>query len=346
MDAPQGSGPEPGRPQPNGAGRGGAGVVALGEALIRFSAPGWDRLEQVGRLEVSVGGSELNMLIALSQLGYLTTFVSRLPANPLGRLIARHARGYGVGLQVEWDEQGRAGAYFIEHGAPPRATEVLYDRAGSAASMLGPDQFDWDALAVASAAVHVTGITCALGPGPRAAARALLQAARNHRVPASFDLNHRSRLWSDEAAVAAFGDMLPLADVVFASPHDLVLVLGRDGTPAELAAMLASRFGTSALVVRETARPAPGEVEVAVRVAGDQTVMSPAYRAEVVDPFGAGDVAAAAFLASWLADRDAAAAADRAARAYAHMNTVPGDAWAGSPRELAPDYARGRTVLR
>jgi 2-dehydro-3-deoxygluconokinase len=322
-------------------------VVALGEAMIRLNSPGRRRLEQANSLEVSVGGAELNTLIVLSQLGYSTTLVTRLPENSLGRLIARHARSYGVDVLAEWDSSSRAGTYFIEQGAPPRATEVLYDRAGSAASKLDPSQFDWKNLATKASAVHVTGITCALGAGPRSAVHALLRAAReDHSALTSFDLNHRSRLWSDAEAAEAFRAVLPLADIVFASPHDLALVLGQQGPAAQLARTLSARFGTRAVVLRETERSSADELKVNVQVITEDAVTSPTYGARIVDSFGAGDVAAGAFLASWLADQSAAAAADLAARAYAHMNTIPGDSWAGSPLEFHPQYAQGRTVLR
>jgi 2-dehydro-3-deoxygluconokinase len=321
-------------------------VVGLGEPLVRLSSPDRRRLEQANSLELSVGGAELNTLIVLSQLGYSTTLVTRLPENSLGRLIARHARSYAVDVVAQWDRSGRAGTYFIEHGAPPRATEVVYDRAGSAASKLHPTQFDWKDVTAGASAVHVTGITCALGAGPRGAVHALLQAAREHSTVTSFDLNHRSRLWSDAEAADAFRAVLPLADIVFASPYDLALVLGEQGPPAELGRTLSARFGTRAVVLRETQRPGPDELEVRIQVIGEDTVTSSTYGARVVDPFGAGDVAAGVFLGSWLADHGAATAADLAARAYAHMSTIPGDSWAGSPLEFQPHYAQGRTILR
>lgn len=313
---------------------------------MRLAPPGRGRLEQTSALDVSIGGAELNTLIAMSQLGYETRLLTRLPGNPLGRLIARHARSYGVDVAAEWDPAGRAGLYFVEHGAVPRTSSVLYDRAGSAAAHLDAACFDWYEVTSGASAVHVTGITCALGAGPHGAVRALLQAARARSAVTSFDLNHRSRLWSDGDAVAAFSDLLPLADIVFASPHDLALVLGRSGTPAELAGALAGSFGPKTVVVRETTRPGPELVEVTVLVAGAEAAESTSVRAQVVDPFGAGDVAAGVFLACWLDGESLATAASFAARAYAHMNTIPGDAWAGSLAELDPGYSQGRTILR
>lgn len=92
-------------------------VVALGKALIKPSSPGHRRPERAGWLGPSAGGAKLNALIVLSQFGYPAKLVTRLPDNPLGWLITRHARSYSVDIPAEWDQRSQAGIYFIECGA-------------------------------------------------------------------------------------------------------------------------------------------------------------------------------------------------------------------------------------
>lgn len=67
-------------------------LVSLGECMIRLSPPGRKRLEYARNLEVLVGGGEYNVHYALARLGLRTGWVSKLPQNPLGRLIMNHAR--------------------------------------------------------------------------------------------------------------------------------------------------------------------------------------------------------------------------------------------------------------
>src|SRR5437763_2837099 len=104
-------------------------VVTFGEAMVRLSPPNFRRLEQARSLDVQVGGAELNTAVGLARLGRSAAWVSRLTNNPLGRLIANHARETGVCTDhVQWTKEDRVGLYFLAFGAAPRASNVLYDR--------------------------------------------------------------------------------------------------------------------------------------------------------------------------------------------------------------------------
>src|SRR5947208_15419802 len=101
--------------------------------MIRLSPPNFCRLEQTHSLDVQVGGAELNTAVGLARLGRRSAWVSRLTDNPLGRLIANHAREAGVSTEhIAWTNEDRVGLYFLEFGAAPRASSVLYDRRGAA----------------------------------------------------------------------------------------------------------------------------------------------------------------------------------------------------------------------
>lgn len=67
-------------------------VVTFGEAMIRFSPPSYQRLEQANELEIRVGGGELNVAVGVARLGLKSTWVSRLPKNSLGRFVENRAR--------------------------------------------------------------------------------------------------------------------------------------------------------------------------------------------------------------------------------------------------------------
>src|SRR5438132_2390869 len=119
-------------------------IITFGEAMIRLSPPNFRRLEQANSLDVLVGGAELNTAVGLARLGRSSAWVSRLTNNPLGRLLANRAREAGVSSEhVVWTEEDRVGVYFLEFGAAPRASSVLYDRKDAAIAKVKPGMIPW-----------------------------------------------------------------------------------------------------------------------------------------------------------------------------------------------------------
>jgi 2-dehydro-3-deoxygluconokinase len=323
------------------------GLLGLGESLLRLSAPGHERLGHAGQLDVHVGGAEMNALIAAAGLGLRATWVTRLADNPLGRRIAMHAAAHGVETVVDWDRAARAPLYFVEHGAAPRPSEVLYDRDATAMRELTAASFDWGELLEGHAAALSGGITCALGDGPAAAVRALFAEARKRGARTAFDVNHRSRLWSWADAAPVLREVLAGVDILLANRHDLERLLDRESEDATaLARQAIDAFGHTVVVLRDSAAAESGRVEVTVTaVTADGERSSAPYRAEVVDAFGAGDAALGALLAAVLTGEDLDTAIDQAAWACAFEHTTIGDGWQGRPADLEQ---RGltRRVLR
>src|SRR5438445_2065402 len=132
-------------------------VVTFGEAMVRLSPPNFRRLEQTASLDVLVGGAELNTAVGLARLGRSSAWVSRLTNNPLGRLIANRAREAGVSTEhVIWTEDDRVGVYFLEFGAAPRASNVVYDRKGAAIANIKPAMVSWPKVFTDARWFHVT----------------------------------------------------------------------------------------------------------------------------------------------------------------------------------------------
>lgn len=306
-------------------------AVGLGESLLRLSAPGHERLSQIGHLDVHVAGSEMNCLIGLAALGFHSRWLTRLVDNPLGRRITAHAAEHGVQPIVDWDDDARAPLYFVEHGVPPRPSEVLYDRSSTAMTQLTGSTFSWAEEVRGAKVALSTGITCALGPQPAQAVSDFLDAARKAGACTVFDVNHRSRLWTWEQSVPVLRRVLPGVDVLFTSRHDL-LHLVEGATAAEDTAELARRaikeWGHRVVVLRDSAQPAPGLVTVrATAVTTEDILTSSKHEAQVVDAFGAGDAALAAFIGTWLTGGGLTDAIEASAWACAFQHTVVGDAW-------------------
>jgi 2-dehydro-3-deoxygluconokinase len=172
-------------------------VVTFGEAMIRLSPPSSQRLEQARSLDLNVGGAELNVAVGVTRFGIKSAWVSKLPKNGLGYLIRDRAQEFGVDCShIVWSDKGRAGIYFIEFGASPRASSVLYDRASSAISMVQPGEVDWAKVFNGAKHFHMSGITPALSPSAAQVTVEALQAAKKTGCTVSYDLNYRKKLWT------------------------------------------------------------------------------------------------------------------------------------------------------
>ena len=125
-------------------------LFALGECMVRLAPPGHGRIEFAKTLEVDVGGGEFNVAYACARLGLRTGFISKLPDNPVARIIVNHARTVGMDvshvLMEKFDgvgRKGRVGLNFTEVGTGVRASVTMYDRGHSAISQMKPEEMDW-----------------------------------------------------------------------------------------------------------------------------------------------------------------------------------------------------------
>src|SRR5713226_731704 len=190
-------------------------VITFGEAMIRLSPPNFQRLEQTSSLDLQAGGAELNTAVALARLGRSAAWVSRLTQNPLGRIIANRAQEAGIGTEhVVWTDDDRVGIYFLEFGAAPRASSVLYDRKGSAIAQMRTGMVDWRAIFEGARWFHVTGITPALSATCAETTREALAAARTVGVQVSIDLNYRAKLWSQADARRWMTELMQFCDIL------------------------------------------------------------------------------------------------------------------------------------
>ncbi len=234
-------------------------IVTFGEVLLRLSPPGYQRFVQASTFDLYAGGAEANVAVALAQWGADARHVSRVPAHELGDLALGALRRYGVDTRGVLRGGDRLGLYFLEHGASQRGPKVIYDRAASSFTGLGAGALDWDALLDGADWLHWTGITAALGDGPRAALREALAAAKRLGVRTSVDLNYRAKLWTTDEACAVMTPLVQGADVCVAGREDAAHTLGEpsgattdspeDPAYAALAARLRARFGFGAVAI-------------------------------------------------------------------------------------------------
>jgi 2-dehydro-3-deoxygluconokinase len=303
-----------------------ARIVCFGEAMIRLAPPRNLRIEQTRTFDVEVGGAELNCAVGLARLGHGVEWVSAVPNNALGRLVRNRVREAGVGDQFVLETDGRCGLNFLEIGAAPRPTEVIYDRVGSSASRVTPKSFDWASIFAGAAWFHVSGITPALSATALLTTKAALAEAKAAGVKVSFDVNYRSKLWSPSDAARVLADLLPGVDLLFAGVGDAATLFTISGTDfPSVARALQSRFGVTAVAsIRREGESARSERIAGTVVRGADEWDSKWYDVETVDRIGSGDAFAAGVIHGMLSG-DTALAVETGAAMAALKQTIPGD---------------------
>ncbi len=294
-------------------------LITLGETMLRLSPPDFMRLEQTGSFTVRPGGAELNVAVACARLGLSSCWVSRLPDQPLGWLVRNKAREQGVSdAGIVWAPAGeRVGLYYTEFGASPRASKVIYDRAGAAVTRLKPGDVDWDTLFEGSRHFHTTGITPALSESCAAVVAEALQAAKRHGLSVSYDLNYRSKLWGPDEARAVQEPLMEYVDLLITTEEDTRVVFGIEAegqaddqfaavdatSYAKVAGLLAERYAFEAVCITLRENPSVWfNSWTAIAWHQGRIITDVKREVEIVDRVGGGDSFAGGFIYGYLTE--------------------------------------------
>ncbi|PAL22130.1 sugar kinase [Sphingopyxis sp. GW247-27LB] len=332
-------------------------LVFFGELLIRLTAPGNELLMQSPSLALHVGGAEANVAIGLAHLGHDCAMMSRIPDNALGRGAVAAVRGAGVDCAAVATGPGRMGLYFLSVGAGLRASEIVYDRAGSSFAASGPEDYDFDRLLEGACLLHLSGITPALGPRSAEAALAAARAAKRLGVPVSFDGNYRAMLWEawDSDPRAILSELIGLSDILFGNHRDLSLVLGRpfsgDGADRRREAAEAgfAAFPDLKLIAstaRHTLTADHHRIAARVDLRNGSCQTGEVDVTGIVDRIGAGDAFAAGVIHAHLTGGDAKTMAETGLALTCLKHSLPGDASRFGQADIDAFHGGGLDVRR
>lgn len=314
-------------------------VVTLGEIMMRLSTPGFERFVQSDSFDVTYGGGEANVSVALSNYGLNGVFVTKVPDNALGQAAINHIRRYGVDTQFIARGGKRLGIYFLETGASMRASQVIYDRAGASIADVEISEFDFDKIFEGASWFHTTGITPALSDKAAALTEAALKAAKAKGITTSIDLNYRKKLWSKEKAREVMTRLCQYVDVCIGNEEDADTTLGfkaegTDVTKGELNLdgyksvfkQMKDKFGFKyiASTLRES-HSASDNGWSALVYDGSEFYHSRQYEVRIVDRVGSGDSFASGFIYGLVTGMPMNEAAEFGVAASALKHTIPGD---------------------
>jgi 2-dehydro-3-deoxygluconokinase len=327
-------------------------IITFGEVMARLATPGHQRFQQAmpGSLDIAFAGAEVNVAVAVAQLGGSAAFITALPEHEVADAVMTNLRGLGVDTRfVVRTPVGRLGLFFLEHGVNQRPAQVIYDREGSSVSLLTAEAYAWDDAFAGADWFHVSGVTPAISARAAEVAEYAMRRAKACGVKVSFDMNFRRRLWQwepgttpHELAARTVRDLLAHADLFIGGPEDIGLLTGeplRNDDTRYAAQQLTARFphlSHVAMTQREAASASHHRLGGVLYVsAGGGAHLAP-QRGEhyvpydmpgIVDRPGGGDAFAAGLLlalatAEWSAP-SAAIAFATAASCLAH--SIPGD---------------------
>lgn len=295
-------------------------LLTFGETMGALRSPGL--LGVSGAPALSIAGAESNVAIGASRLGHRTAWASVLGTDAIGDLIVRTCAAEGVNVHGVRRAQGQASGILVSQQRPMGRAKVDYHRTASAFTQVTFDDVA-PSLDPAPRAVHISGITPALGPGPAGAVLQLAKAASDAGITVSFDVNFRSRLWADEdTARERLKALATYADVVFGGPEELALLVAPEVAPADLARAVQD-LGPSEVVTKLGAEGARTRT-------GNDEISAPAFTVDLRDPIGAGDAFVAGFLSGLLDGIDVDQRLRRANTCGALAVATPGD-WEGLP---------------
>ncbi len=271
-------------------------VLGMGEVMLRLSPTGKERISQSETFDKMAGGSEMNVVAGISQLGLRTGIITKLPDNEIGRFIKNKIRYTGISddcIVYDQSPNKRLGVYYYESGAYPRVSVVVYDRANSSfttfdASELKPKVYG------STNVFHVSGITLALGASLRKNVSQMIDRFKAEGALISFDVNYRASLWDEQTAKHEILSLLPKIDILFVSEETLRRMFGQTGELTEIHRRFSDEFPNLKMII-STKRTATTPTRhtftsLAYDCVEKRHYFEEPYRdIEVVDRIGSGD---------------------------------------------------------
>lgn len=197
-------------------------ILSIGELLMRLTVPDNKRFTQVEQFAMHVGGSEANVAIALSQLGWSARMLSALPDNDLGDHICNVLRQYGVDTNEVARIGSRIGLYFLEEGDAIRSSRIIYDRAHSSINELEVAAIDWDKTLEGVTHIHWSAITPALSKNAAEVCQYAVDKASEAGIIVSCDLHYRKNLWAyGKAPTEVIPPLLEKSSIVLGDPSTI-----------------------------------------------------------------------------------------------------------------------------
>jgi 2-dehydro-3-deoxygluconokinase len=330
-------------------------IVTLGEIMLRLSTPDHKRFVQSETFHATYGGAEANVAAAMCNYGLEGTFITKVPDNAIGQSAINHLRRFGVDTQFIVKGGDRLGIYFLEPGASMRASQVIYDRAGSSITDFSIEEFDIDTVLEGAEWFHTSGITPALSDRAATLTEAVLKAAKAKGITTSIDINYRKKIWTRNKAAKVLGRICQYVDVCIGAdttlgmePKENDVIDGRITIAGfkDIFKQMKEKFGFKfiATSLRES-QSASDNTFSALVYDGTEFYETKKYDVRIVDRVGTGDSFASGLIYGLVTGMSTQDTAEFAVAASVIKHTIPGDLNHASLNEVL-DLMNGQGSVR
>lgn len=215
----------------------GPAFVTFGEVMVRDTPADDQRPERTRTVHLSMAGSEYTLAMGLARFGIPASFITRVPANPYGRMLQNIARENGLDTDhIVWAPKTEPiGRFIYEIGRTPRKNTGTYQRQYSAASRLDAGMVDWATALTDCRLFHTSGISFGLATHSgytRNCLRAAFEEAVQQKPDGclvGLDYNYRSTLWTADQARDVMTPILSdHVDILITSIEDMAKIYGLD----------------------------------------------------------------------------------------------------------------------
>lgn len=306
-------------------------LITFGEVMMRLSPPGYEKFSQASSLELVYGGGEANVAISCAYLGMKAAHVTRFPDNALGKAATQFLRQHWLSTEhVIYGDQ-MMGKYFLEKGAVHRPSEVIYEREGSAFSLIQPNMINWEDVLKGADWFHWTGITPAISEGAAESCLDAIKTANKLGITVSGDINSRDNMWKyGKTMQEIIPELVEHTDVVITSSRGIreMFDIGKiEDSFKSLANQLIEVYPNIKKVVKKTRRTlSASHHQIQGKIYnGKEYIKSDMLNiTHIIDRVGTGDAFAAGLIYGLLHYNDDEAI-EFASAACALKHTVPGD---------------------
>ncbi len=278
--------------------------ITIGEVPAVLVSKKIGRMRYNKEFEVRPGGAEGTVAVGVKRLGHSSGWISQLGEDEFGFYILSLIRGEGVDVSnVHMIPDRQTGIFFRER-LPHGEARNFYYRTGSAFSQMGSESLDESYISSAKI-LHITGIAPALSKSCRKMIRSAVDIAKRHKVLVVFDLNMRTKLWSDEEAKPVMEELMISSDYILPGLEDLRLIYGEKWQEKDFTKYLHD-LGCEKIILKLGKEGAMLSLPSGDEIISGYAIENP------VDLMGAGDAFAAGFISGILKDMELKEAIDLA----------------------------------